>query len=36
MISGDRLHKTRFVQKGGRANQNVPHKEGGWSKSGGA
>ena len=33
MISDDRLHKTRFCKKGG-ANQNFPHKEGGWSKRG--
>ena len=32
-ISDDRLHKTRFCKKkGGGANQNFPHKEGGWSK----
>ena len=34
MISDDRLHKTRFCKKR-RANQNSPHKEGGWSKRGG-
>ena len=33
MISDDRLHKTRFCKQGG-ANQNYPHKEGGWSKRG--
>ena len=39
MISDDRLHKTRFWRKSGGwggglgvANQNFPHKEGGWSK----
>ena len=34
MISDDRLHKTRFCKNGG-ANQNFPHKQGGWSKRGG-
>ena len=35
MISDDRLHKTRFCKKkGGGANQNFQHKEGGWSKMG--
>ena len=29
MISDDRLHKKDFVKKGGGANQNYPHKEGG-------
>ena len=31
IISDDMLHKTRFCKKG-KANQNFPHKEGGWSK----
>ena len=34
MISDDRLHKTSFCKKKG-ANQNFPHKEGGWSQRGG-
>ena len=34
MISDDWLHKTRFCKKKG-ANQNFPHKKGGWSKRGG-
>ena len=34
MKSDDRLHKTQLCKKKGGANQNFPHKEGGWSKGG--